>query len=218
MRSRYKLGANRNSWQYQFRRPLPGTSWSVLPECYNTNKQGEIMRSDTDIEKTKKLLEYLGKHVLGPGRLYLTGGATALLHGIRGTTVDIDCKFDPEPKGVFEAIQNAKLDLDMNIELASPDHFIPPLPGWAERSQFVGKYGLLEVYHYDYYSQALAKIERGHNRDVRDVSAMAAKGLVKIERFMSYFEQIEADLIRYPGIDPKAFRKKIEAFLAEQDS
>jgi len=40
----------------------------------------------------------------GPGKIYFTGGSTALLLGFRQQTIDIDVKMDPEPRGAFEAI------------------------------------------------------------------------------------------------------------------
>ena len=59
--------------------------------------------------------------------------------------------------------------LDVNIELASPDDFIPALPGWQERSTFIAQVGKVTFLHYDFYAQALAKIERGHDFDLSDV-------------------------------------------------
>ena len=58
----------------------------------------------------------------------------------------------------------------MNIELAAPDQFIPELPEWRDRSQFIESIGKVDFYHYDFYSQALAKLERGHDRDLKDVT------------------------------------------------
>ena len=59
----------------------------------------------------------------GPGNIYFTGGATALLLGFREQTIDVDIKMDPEPAGAFEAIATLKNVLDLNIELASPADF-----------------------------------------------------------------------------------------------
>ena len=60
-----------------------------------------------------------------PGRVYLTGGATAVLHGWREMTIDIDLKADPQPAGFFEAIAHVKESESVNVELASTDDFIP---------------------------------------------------------------------------------------------
>lgn len=178
--------------------------------------QGDFLRQETDKAKTEEFLEYLGKHIKTGGILYLTGGASAVLIGWRDRTVDIDCKFDPEPQGIYEALQQVKEELNINVELASPDHFIPPLPDWAKRSQFIGKFGKLEVYHYDFYSQALAKIERGLQRDLEDVESMVQHGLIERKKVVEFFQKIVSDLMKYPGIDQKAFLKKVERFLKQE--
>ena len=127
------------------------------------------MRSESDKSKIESFMAAMGKQVRGKGRIYLTGGATAVLHGWRTMTIDIDIKPDPEPAGLFEAIALLKEELDVNVELASPDQFIPALPGWRERSLFIAIHGLIEFFHYDPYGQALAKVQRGHERDLQDI-------------------------------------------------
>jgi hypothetical protein len=101
----------------------------------------------------------------------------------------------------------------VNIELASPPDFIPELPGWRERSPFLFKEGRIEVYHFDLYSQALSKIERGFEQDLSDVREMLDRGLVEPERLRELYEAIEPELYRYPAIDPTAFRRKLSATL-----
>ena len=68
------------------------------------------MRSETDRRKLEQFMVALGQSVRGEGTIYLTGGATALLHNWRAMTIDVDLKPDPEPAGLFEAI--ARLNLD----------------------------------------------------------------------------------------------------------
>ena len=62
------------------------------------------MRQVADSEKIKCFMKELGQRCRSPGRVYLTGGASALLVGWRDSTADIDIKLDPEPAGAFEAI------------------------------------------------------------------------------------------------------------------
>lgn len=170
------------------------------------------MRPPVEREKLLSLMEALGRRVRSPGRIYLTGGATALLHGWRPMTVDVDLKADPEPSGLFEAIAMLKDELAVNIELACPSDFIPELPGWRERCLFIASHGQLEYYHYDPYSQALSKIERGHPRDLKDAEAMLLAGLIHPEPLIGFFQQIEPQLIRYPALDHASFRASVIAF------
>ena len=73
------------------------------------------MRAETDAAKLMAFMAELGNRVRGPGRIYFAGGATALLHGWRSTTIDVDLKADPEPPGLFEALAVLKDELDINV-------------------------------------------------------------------------------------------------------
>ena len=170
------------------------------------------MRPPVQLEKLETLMAAMGRRVKSSGRIYLTGGATALLHGWRPMTVDVDLKADPEPSGFFEAIATLKDELAVNIELASPSDFIPELPNWRERSLFIARHGLIDFYHYDPYSQALSKLERGHSRDLTDVLAMLHAGLIRRDLLLDLYQAIEPMLIRYPSLDPKSFREIVESF------
>jgi hypothetical protein len=89
------------------------------------------MRGETDRAKIEAFMAALARRVRGAGRIYFTGGGTAVLYGWRATTIDLDLKAEPEPPGLFEAIAELKETIEVNIELASPDDFIPPLPWLA---------------------------------------------------------------------------------------
>ena len=108
-----------------------------------------------------------------------------------------------------------KEKLELNIELASPDQFIPEIPGWQDRSAFIAREGRLSFYHYDFYAQALSKIERAHARDVLDVREMSARRLIAAHRLLEFFASIEPELYRYPAIDPRSFRAAVERTAAE---
>lgn len=169
------------------------------------------MRAEADRKKIEQFMEELGRRVGSPAKIYLTGGGTAVLEGWRGMTIDLDLKAVPEPPGFYEAIAELKEQIDLNVELASPDDFIPPLPGWQERSPYIVRWGQVEFHHYDPYSQALSKIERGHERDLRDVDAMLHRAMIDRRRLWDLFQAIEPALIRYPAIEPGAFRRAVLA-------
>jgi hypothetical protein len=171
------------------------------------------MRALADAEQVRSFMQALGERSRGPGRVYFTGGATAVLYGWRTSTVDIDLKMDPEPAGAFEAIGALKDELNVNVELAAPDQFIPVLTDWSARSIFIGRAGQVDFFHYDLLGQAMSKIERGHDRDLADVDEMVARRLVSLSDMETYFESVEARLVRYPAIDRVAFAQKIAAFL-----
>jgi len=158
-------------------------------------------------------MDELAASVRGPGNIYFRGGATALLLGFREQTIDVDIKLDPEPEGVFEAIAQLKNRLDLNIELASPDDFIPATSDWREKSLIVASIGKVQFFHYDLTLQALAKLERNHEQDVEDVRNLVRGGYVTAEELSRKFARIEPQLLRYPAINAKDFRKKVDDFL-----
>ena len=156
----------------------------------------------------------LGAAAAAPARVDFTGGASAVLLDWRASTIDVDLRFEPERDELLRALPALKEKLDLNIELAAPDHFIPELPGWRERSAFVAREGELSFHHYDFYAQALAKIERGHRQDLADAREMARRGLIEAGKLAALFAQIEPQLYRYPAIDPPSFRRAVEDFLS----
>lgn len=173
------------------------------------------MRGETNRIKLEQFMAALGSRVRGPGRVYLTGGATAVLQGWRDMTIDVDLKAEPEPPGFFEAIAQLKDELDMNIELACPDQFIPALPGWQSRSLFIARHEPVEFYHYDPYGQALSKLQRGHDRDILDVRSLWVAGLIEKGRLRELFDAIEPQLIRYPALHAPSFREAVLRFCNE---
>jgi hypothetical protein len=158
----------------------------------------------------------LGRETTVEGRIYVVGGASAVLLGWRDSTVDVDLKIIPDRGELLRAIPLLKESLRINVELASPDDFIPPLPGWEDRSPFIAREGKLSFHHYDFYAQALAKIERGHDIDRRDVQEMLAASLVKPARLRELFAAIEPELYRYPAVDPDHFRRAVDAIVPLQ--
>src|SRR5947209_3025789 len=118
------------------------------------------MRRKVTPERIHEFMRELSAASTSPGTVYLAEGGTSLLLGIRETTIDLDLRLDPEPKGAFEAIAALKNKLDINVELASPLDFIPAPADWREKSTFIDRIGSLDFYHFDLRLQALAKIER----------------------------------------------------------
>lgn len=174
------------------------------------------MRRKVTVETLNQFMREMAAASRSPGKIYFTGGATALLLGFREQTIDIDLKLDPEPDGAFEAIAELKNRLDLNVELASPDDFIPRPEDWRERSRHIASHGQLEFFHYDFSMQALAKLERGHAQDLEDVTSLMRGGYVSPEEMRLRFAQIEPGLLRYPAIDAPLFRTKLEDFLDSQ--
>lgn len=133
--------------------------------------------------------------------------------GWRETTIDIDFTCEPENDLLFKAFPKLKNDLKINLETAVPSHFIPELPGWRERSIFIKTCGKVSFHHYDFYSQALSKIERGHQRDMSDVQNMLNNELINLEQLQSHFTQIEDKIYKYVSLNKESFKEAVQDFI-----
>lgn len=159
-------------------------------------------------------MEAFGRAASGNVRVYLVGGTTAVLLGWRATTIDVDFVMRPEDDGILRALPALKESLEINLEIASPADFIPVPAGWEERGKFEAQVGRVAFYHFDLYAQALAKVERGHPRDLTDVRELVRRGLVEPHRALEYFARMEPELYRFPAIDPPSFRRAVEEAFA----
>jgi hypothetical protein len=171
-----------------------------------------------DLATKKKIVDFMrafGRLAKNETSVFFTGGSTAVLEGWRENTLDLDIRFYPELDELFRGIPPLKETLQLNVELASPADFIPELPGWRERSTFILREGKINFYNYDAYSQALAKIERGHKKDLLDVEAMFERGMIKPDDLASLFAAIVPQLYKYPAIDPTDFAAAV-AKIVEQ--
>lgn len=174
-------------------------------------------REPVDRQRIERFLRELGKRFRRPGRVYLVGGTTMVYEGFRAQTLDVDLTFDVQAEDhadFIRTVRNLKNELDLNVEEASPGDFIPLPPGHEHRAQYIGRYDQLEVFHFDLYSTALSKIERGTEEDYADVLALLRNGRIDAGQLRSSFEQIlpafETASLRG---DPDEFRRKFDALM-----
>jgi hypothetical protein len=172
------------------------------------------MRGLTDKAKLSEFMRTLGAVSRESARVYFTGGVSAVLMGWRDSTIDIDLAMEPEQDDLLRSFPELKERLHVNVELVWPPHFLPELPGWRERSPFIAREGELSFHHFDFYSQALSKIERAHTKDLEDVRAMRSMGLIDSAELRRLHDAIVPNLYRYPAVDPPSLRKSLEAALS----
>jgi hypothetical protein len=169
------------------------------------------VREVADRQRIDGFLTALAREATTNVDVFLVGGTSAVLIGWRDATIDVDLVMRPETDALLRAIPVLKERLNINIEFASPDHFIPVPPGWENRSPLIARIGRLTVRHYDFVAQALSKIERGHARDLADVEAMVERRLILPSEVRDQFARIERELYRFPAIDPASFRNALDA-------
>ena len=86
------------------------------------------MREKVSAEAIERFMKALGRTGKTKARIYFVGGVSALLLGWRESTIDIDLKLVPEAGEILKALPDLKERLQLNVELASPEDFIPPCP------------------------------------------------------------------------------------------
>jgi len=114
------------------------------------------VREPADAERIRRLARELGRSVPAGTRMYLTGGATAVLEGWRPSTVDVDVRFEPDTDAALTRIRDLKEELALNAR-------------------------------------------------------MVGSGGVEPRRLLELFEGIEAELFRFPAVDPPTLRAAVES-------
>ncbi len=167
-----------------------------------------------------EFLEALGREFHGRAQVYLVGGATIVLEGLRPTTLDIDVSLDVDPAlhgELIQAIRRLKDRLQVNVEEASPADFIPLPAGSLDRRIWIGKYGGIDAFHFDPYSVALGKIDRGQEKDFEDVEGLLDAGKIDFERLRRCYEEVlprcGKESLRQ---DPDRLRRHFEALEARR--
>jgi hypothetical protein len=82
------------------------------------------MRRVAEPDRIQRFMSALAVKATRPARLYFTGGATAVLLGWRASTIDVDIHIVPDDDRLLRALPKLKKDLEMNVELGCPAHFI----------------------------------------------------------------------------------------------
>ena len=150
----------------------------------------------------------------GPYNIYLVGGGTAVFLGFRDSSIDADLCSDRDE--VFRDIQGIKERLDLNIEFARPEDFVPPLTGSEQRHVFIDRIGSVAFHHYDPYAQALSKIVRGFQRDLDDAREFVSRGMVDPAKLQALVNAIrDPAYARYPSLSRSAVEGAVAQFLAE---
>ena len=174
------------------------------------------MREELTRERLLLLMKELARTAprRGSHGVYLVGGGTAVYLGWRHSSIDAD--LFSERDAVFRDIQGIKERLNVNVDFARPEDFVPPLQETSERHVFIDKIGTVTFYHYDPYAQILAKVVRGFQRDIEDARKFVSSGMVDPARLLTLVEAIpDAAYARYPSLSRTAVGRALTDFLAE---
>jgi len=175
------------------------------------------MREEITKQRLVSLMKELARDApqRGAYRVYFVGGGTAVYLGWRRSSIDVDLCSDQEI--VFRNIQEIKERLNINIEFARPEDFVPPLKGTADRHVFIDTVGAITFYHYDPYAQLLSKVVRGFQRDIDDAREFIDSGMVDPQQFRSLVAAIpDPAYAKYPNLSRGGIENAVETFLMER--
>ena len=175
-------------------------------ECSAKSMRHNVTKADIE-----KFLDALGKSFHKPGRLYLAGAA--LVHiGLRsGFTMDIDVAIEASDEDeMVTAIRRLVEKMQINVEFASPGDFIPLPTQWMAQARYVGRYGSIDVFYFDFYSLALSKISRGNERDLIDVQLLFQKKLITLEELDAAYNEVLPRMGKRPyiNLNPQRFTER----------
>src|ERR1700737_3720702 len=167
------------------------------------------LRPAVSRDRIETFLRQLAQHYQRQARLYLVGGTSIVFEGFRQQTLDIDIAIEVSADNhgeLIRVLRDIKNSLPVNVEEVSPADFIPLPAGYESRHEYLARYGQVDVFHFDLYSTALSKIERGRQQDLVDVVALLSHKRLEWRRLESMYREI------LPLIGEKSLKQDPEEF------
>ncbi len=201
-----------------YHREATGAVRELLEKKNEDEQEFEIemsMRPNVDREQIENFLKNLGRTFHKSGRLYLVGGSALVHMGLRsGTTQDIDVEVsDDTTDEIFPTIWQLRRQMHIDVEPVSVEKFIPLPSQWMAQSKFIGRYGTVDVFYFDFYSIALTKIQRGNTRDINDVGLLVQQKIITLQGLDAAYQEILPQVGNgpYARLDPEHFLERYAA-------
>jgi hypothetical protein len=216
----------RGDWQNQVDHLLlqeearwPGQPVAKIPTSTPVTQQWQeehMPGTTVTKQQVEQFLQDLGQAFRGRGRMYLLGGA-ALVHArVRcGPTQDIGLVVTRGD--LYQAARKVAQAMSIAIEFTSPSLWIPLPSQWETMSRYVGRYGKIDVFYLDFYAIALSKMNRGNDRDIKDVKLLLQQGLLSLAELDAAYGEVVANMGkgRYRRMDPQQFARRYQAIRAQ---
>ncbi|RYF46396.1 MAG: hypothetical protein EOO38_14195, partial [Cytophagaceae bacterium] len=160
-----------------------------------------MTHNELHIGDLKILIESIGAHCHSYGTVYFVGETSLTWLGWRETAPDVELALAPEPEQFYETLAKFKKAHRINARLSRLTSDVPNMPGWQGRSAYITRSGQVDFYHYDFYSEALAKFHRNTPRDMAIIKKMIDARLIEHAQFQKLLALIRPSFIRYPHLD-----------------
>ncbi len=175
---------------------------------------GAVVRDELTRDRLRALMREIARTApRGKAyRVYLVGGGTAVYSGWRPGSIDADVFSEEE--SVFRGIQGIKERLNLNVEFARPEQFVPALRGTEDRHIFIETIGRVSYFHYDPYAQVFSKIVRGFERDRDDAHRFVESGMVVPKALRELVAGIpDSTYAKYPSLSRPDVERAVDDFL-----
>jgi hypothetical protein len=170
-----------------------------------------------DTEVIHRFLSEVGNRCRRPAKLHLLGGSALFLLDSSRPTVDIDYVGpDIDKDELQHTIDEVAAEMRLEADAVRLGDCIRIPPDAAERHRFFGRFGPPEVYIFDPYSIALAKIERGFDTDIDDVAFLVRSRTVGLSRLNEIIDWTLAHSQSY-DLSARVLRRHFEAALRRAD-
>lgn len=157
----------------------------------------------------EQFLQTLGKHFQQPSNLYLAGEAALVHLGLRNgttSTLNVVIETTDEPMMVTY-IQRCAEQVHLSVDFTSPEDVVPIPWTWQDRSRYVGPYGYIDVFYFDFVSLALSNMLQGGEQNLNDVWLLVRQRLVTLNDLDEAYLEVQPRMGRkpYDQIQPRQF-------------
>lgn len=160
----------------------------------------------------EQFLQILAMNFQQPSNLYFTGD-TVLVHlGLRPSmtnTLSLVVEAT-EDEQMTSAVKRSAERLNLHVAFASPEDLIPIPWTWQDRSLFLGPYGYIDVYYFDFVSLALGNIALGSEQHLNDIWLLVRQQLLSLHDLDNAYLEVQPRMGRkpYDHIQPQQFAQR----------
>lgn len=160
----------------------------------------------------EQFLQVLAMTFQQPCNLYLTDDAVLVHLGLRtstSTTLNLVIEASEEEK-MTSAIKQSAERVHLTVAFTSPEDQIPIPWTWQDHAPYVGPYGYIDVFYFDYISLALSKIALGSEQDLNDVWLLVRQRLLSLHDLDNAYLEIQPRMGRkpYDHVQPQQFAQR----------
>jgi hypothetical protein len=160
----------------------------------------------------EQFLHALARQFPQPSNLYLVSHAALVHLGLRSSTTNIlHLTIETaDEASMIAAIHRCAEALHLNVEFTSPKDALPIPWNWQDQSRYLGPYGYIDVFYFDFVSMALNGIVQGTRSDIHDVWLLVQQKIITLHDLDNAYIEVQPHMGRkpYDYIQPQQFAER----------